>query len=1328
MKVLNVLSMMTLALLMFVTEVAATDFNSRHYSALHFRQLALEKAQLYNAPYHIYKSSDGSQWFVYRDHLLRRLGDITKVYALPGALSKYLGRDEIPSIRSAEFQGKILFSYNSQIVYFDPSSDALVSWQDLSSQNDGVTGMQAVGDFELWITTIKGIFTIRSLRDVMQPVAIPEDLMPQNIPTIGAYTLEKGEDGILWIGSFFSSLYRVTVKAGRPPVFTRFVRDGQERMIVYSLRALDQTRLLVGASSGLFEFDIPSGRFTELSDFTEVADINVDDQNIWFTANYRLYLKAKDSAQFSLVRPNEDLGLESEDIHVAGVYTDEEGTVWISVINHGVYHYSPYTNRIKRLTDEFIAADKRVLNLFHLDDENLVYSSSDKTIVVPSGTEYDWMSKSYYRHHDGSYFLGGQGQVTRVDTSGEKSLFDTGRSDIVITSMVVDSHNRLWATADLSGLHRWQLADAAPLSTEQIDSDGVGRARHLTLSSDGNIHVFTSRSIKIFEPGLTQDRLVSALDLHQDIQRIQALGRFVFIFHRDFSISRYDSEQGSLTPLVFDNPERIGCVVNQGDDIWWLAVQGGELVRYDAVSKLQSIYGEKDGIPKGGLSGDWCGIHKGRYYFSSYEGFVRTATNIAPTNTLPPKAVIHQLKSQNLLLKQPVAPEKILLSHRDFPLTLDIYQTSLVFAKANQNRYKLAGLHQDWRYLKPGDQQISIDSLTPGKYQLMLQSSNNDGLWGEQTKLSFEVLPPLWWRWWAKLSYLFGVLLLFYFIYRLRISALHKRAEQLELTVAQRTKTLQQVLELKNREFANVSHELRTPLTLILGPLQKLLSDEKRPQVSNALNVMQRNGYRLLRMVDQLLHLERFRVQRLTERSAVRVKPTVSMLAEAFIDLARDKGIKMRIGHLDDVWLLLCPDVLEKVMLNLLSNAIKYTPEGGKIDVSVRAVGKDKVDIVVSDTGIGIAPEHHASAFERFGRVLDDYSENITGAGIGLALVKELIDSHGGNIDLQSEKGQGSTFTLVLPRYFPAQAEIAGAAQPVNLNNDIVELELEGIAEQKGQSQNDNISMAEGQSDSRSRILVVEDNQDMRHFICDILSSHYRVDCANNGELGLNAAREHIPDLIIADVMMPKMDGFTLCREIKSQQLTCHIPVLLLTARMDRDSKMRGWKEQADEYLTKPFDKEELLLRLENLLAIRQLLKIRFSQQQEKLIETLSDNPEPADDSPLSEWEIQAQAFLSRFNAEIEKNLADADLKVEQLAKNLAMSERQLYRKLKGVLSVTPAEHLRNVRLQKSLTLIRQNEAVGNIAFMVGFSSHSYFCKCFKAKFGKTPSQMAGAE
>ena len=682
----------------------------------------------------------------------------------------------------------------------------------------------------------------------------------------------------------------------------------------------------------------------------------------------------------------------------------------------------------------------------------------------------------------------------------------------------------------------------------------------------------------------------------------------------------------------------------------------------------------------------------------------------------------------NSLLKQSIT-ETLSINHSHHQNVFSFEFSALDFDKPKSlfYAYRLYGYENDWRVVDYKKRYASYTNIPPGKYQFQVKASEKKNVWlAENRSVDINIAKPWWLTYWAFLFYIVFSIAFIYLIVAIRTRALQIKSKELESSVKERTQELavekkhvESLLALKNKEFANVSHEFRTPLTLILGPIKSLLRLEKESKKKEKLKTVERNSYRLTRMVDQLIYMEKFRAAKEGAKKTIQLEEVVHHIANAFEDLSEDKGIKFKLIKNQAVWLETAPDAIEKILLNLLSNAVKYTQKGGMISLSSEKISDEKCKITVVDTGIGIPEGMQNIVFDRYQRVLNEYSEKVTGAGIGLSLVKELVEAHGGYITLSSEEGRGSIFTV----YLPTTTKRIGRAENKNYNDDSLELELESLINQSRELKEEaaeDITQVFSNVESeniKSNILVIEDNPDMRKYIVETLESDYHCMTAENGVRGIKTAIMQVPDLIISDVMMPEKDGFEVCESLKQDQNTSHIPIILLTARGDRESRLTGWKSQADEYLTKPFDEEELLLRVSNLLAIRSVLRNRFSL-------LINEDNQGAIEQIKNEISDKDNEFIKKINQVIEQNYSDESFKLKLLANELAMGERQLQRKLKALINLGPNEYIRLYRLNKAKERLERGELIKVVAFTIGFSSVSYFTSCFKAHFGKTPKEM----
>lgn len=506
-----------------------------------------------------------------------------------------------------------------------------------------------------------------------------------------------------------------------------------------------------------------------------------------------------------------------------------------------------------------------------------------------------------------------------------------------------------------------------------------------------------------------------------------------------------------------------------------------------------------------------------------------------------------------------------------------------------------------------------------------------------------------------------------------------------------------EVDQLKSRFFTNISHEFRTPLSLIIGPLERMHSTGNLQASQTDVTVMHKNAYNLLTLVNELLDLSRIDAGLMTLRLAsVDLHELITNITSQFASIAISRQIKLAVELNIRSKIAADPDKLTKVINNLLANAFKFTPSGGIIEVRVNE-DNDQVIIVVKDSGVGIAAKNLDKIFDRFYQVDDSATRQHEGSGIGLALARELVELHGGTIGVKSVLGEGTMFTVVLKRGNPDELPSATTqvATPVQMNDTHI--------------QTDEYSKVAGQD----IVLVVEDNNDLRKFIKRCLDEQYTVIEAEDGSAGWELATEHIPALILSDLMMPGVDGLTLCDKIKHDERTSHIPFVLLTAKAEVEARIKGYETGADDYVSKPFNPTELHSRINNLINGRKLLQAKFSR-------AIELRPSHIKTESLDE------RFLKKIMSIVETNMANSAFGVADFAKEASLSTTQLYRKLHALTGFTPNEFIRHIRLHRAKELLEQKAGnVSEVAYQVGFNNLSYFSKVFKEKFLVSPSDIA---
>jgi signal transduction histidine kinase/ligand-binding sensor domain-containing protein/DNA-binding response OmpR family regulator len=661
-----------------------------------------------------------------------------------------------------------------------------------------------------------------------------------------------------------------------------------------------------------------------------------------------------------------------------------------------------------------------------------------------------------------------------------------------------------------------------------------------------------------------------------------------------------------------------------------------------------------------------------------------------------------QVDGRILLEKVIAHTPKVFLKHLSNVFSIEFTALSFFHQEKTRYKYKLEGFNKDWVLANAEQRQVTYTNLDPGEYTFKVMASNNDGVWGDESvQLKITVLPPFWKTRAAFFMYIVVVLAALLITRRL----IQKR-ERVKFAIEQERREAMRMHELdvmKIKFFTNISHEFRTPLTLILTPIEKILRNTKDSEQASQFQLIQRNAKRLLNLVNQLLDFRKMEVQELKfNRSEGDIISFIKDTVYSFSDLSEKKDIKLNFkSNLASIETLFDQDKLEKILFNLLSNAFKFTPQHGSVTVDLtvemRDGGKSLV-IAVSDTGIGIPFDKQEKIFERFFQ--HDVPGNLVnqGSGIGLSITKEFVRIHGGSIDVKSEVGVGSTFTVVLPL-------------PEVVAHEVAPVAIENISITPPVLQEDHHDLSR-----KPLLLLVEDYEDFRFYLKDNLKLHYRIVEAKDGVEGWSKALSALPDLIVSDVMMPGMNGMELCRKIKNDSRVSHIPVILLTARTAEEQKLEGYQTGADEYITKPFSFEILQSRIRHLIHQRELFHQKFNNKIDVKASAISI-------TSLDEKLIQKAIKC------VEEKISDPDFSVEDLSRELGMSRVHLYKKLQALTGKSPLEFIRSIRLQHAAQLLEKSQlTVSEVAYKVGFNNPKYFAKYFREAYQILPSAYASSK
>lgn len=1093
-----------------------------------------------------------------------------------------------------------------------------------------------------------------------------------------------------------------------------------------------------------------------------ISKIHQEENGVYWIANSK-GLSSYDNRfkrLLAITAPNSHTSTKDIEYPVRDIYETSNKSLWIATYGNGVYHINPVSKQFEYFTS-IIDKDNEIL-LF--ENIYLINETLPGKVLI-GGFNGDLFQFDHKTKLVKPYTLLKNGSILKdrpdvaIQLSKEELLLQK-ETDLFRLNYNLSTQD-ISKSKQFSFLRDFRIIRPLKRTSEILAINKKNnKLQVLSLNESGDLYVKTKTDIELInqftnyifleqgkfllsEQGGNIKILQLSIDGKHSIRTIWQPGGSVmsnFVVNKEGDIIVSTFEDGIFVlkknKLSFDYEAKLiapiknvfSLLIENNENNIWAGTDSG-LAKINLDSNLIYFFDHSDGLQEGEFNNNALLLASDdSMYFAGEKGLnhfdpkiVKPDITRLPVNLtnfyLSNKTVKPNPGQQTVLFKSISNTNKMSLhySQNNFGIEFSAMLIPTMQEKL-EYAYLLEGYENTWNHVNYKKRFASYTNIPHGEYAFHVKVKNKNGLWSEQDRVLRISISAPWWK--TNLAYFIYSLLIVASIYltiAFRTRILTKRSEQLAKQVKKRTKEVELLLESKNREFANVSHEFRTPLTLILGPLAQVIENLKTDNIDKSiksLGLVQRNGYRLLRMVDQLLNIESFQVNSITQKQPIAFGVTTRVIAAAFREKAKENYIEFTATEIVDINFDFTPDAFEKILLNLLSNAFKYTTSGGQITISTKVVKDKELQVTVSDNGIGIALEEQKTIYNRFSRSINSKQENIQGAGIGLSLVKNLVEIHQGRIELKSELNIGSCFDVYLPIINP----VSDREVKKHTDQELIALELMSIACRASFSATKN-GETDPNQEHKNRILVIEDNDDMREFIAHSIGQSYQVLTACDGEQGVSIATEEVPDLIISDIMMPKLDGYQVTSQLRSQTTTNHIPIILLTAKNDRISRLKGWHENADEYLTKPFDVDELNIRIKSLLDIRDILKKRYSGKV-SIIEQKDEN------QSITDGQHVQTKFINSLNRVIQKSYTNPQLKVSDIASEMAVSERQLLRKMKASMDLTPTEYLRNYRIEKSKILLSAGKNVATTAYEVGFSSQSHFSRCFKAYVGCAPTEF----
>ena len=1318
----------------FITIFCQAQSVEEHY---YFKNLSIRNGLSQNTVNAILQDRKRFMWLGTKDGLNRYDGLSFRKFKHDAANPRSIGNSFITSLYE-DFNGNIWVGTDAGVYIYYPEKEAFEEFdcQSLEKTRIERSVSMIAGDKQgrVWIAVeAQGMFCYDTRQKLLRNYPLSE--ISSNIK---CFTFDSG--GTLWLGFYGDGLYYskdnlATVHPyGSPEDGKREFEGGVITKIVHG----NYNCLYIGSvKEGVSELNLTSGQVRNLLAIDESGEsifcrdlLPYSDNELWIGTESGIYIYNLRTAQFIHLRASLYDSYSLSDNAIYALYKDREEGLWIGSYFGGVDYYPRQYTYFAKYYPKNIANSlhgKRVREFCRADDGTLWIGTEDGGLnhFNPKTKEFHFFEPSagFTNIHglcmDGSHLWVGTfskglrvidtrtGVVLRTYTEGHTSH---SLNDNSIFSICRTSAGEIYL-GTLFGLLRYNRTqdsfDCIPELNGKfvydIKEDSYGNLWLATYANGAYCYDVSARRWKNYvfdaedERSLPYDKVLSVFeDSYRQIWLTTQGGGFC-LFHPDTeTFTRYGLKDGLPNDVVYQ-------IVEDDDRFLWLTTNNG-LVRFDPKTMEMKVFSTANGLPtnqfnyRSGFKDE-----AGNIYLGSINGFVAfDPRTFAENRQVPAVAITDFLlfnkevpvgETDSPLKSSITFSDKVVLTADQNSFSFRIAALSYQAPRMNKLMYKLEGFDEGW--LTIGESPlVTYSNLGYGYYVFKVKASNSDGVWNEQeTSLHLSILPPFYLSGWAYCFYVLffmGCLVCVIFYFKRR--NYRKQHRQMEMLEQEKER---EVYHAKIDFFTNVAHEIRTPLTLIKGPLENIiLKKEVDSETKEDLYIMKQNTERLLNLTNQLLDFRK------TETRGFRLNFTecdvVAVLRETYLrftSLAKQKGLDFILELPQECFMAdVNQEALTKIISNLLNNGVKYASTYLRISLET----DEKVfHIRTFNDGEMIPDTMKEEIFKPFVR-LDKEDEVTTGTGIGLALSRSLAELHQGS--LMMEKGEEvNCFCLTLP---------------VNQDSTIT-LSAENVS----QVEENSCGWEQEETDTKEKkpmILVVEDNPDMLAFIRKQLTTEYSVLTAMNGIEALAVLDNHYVNLVVSDVMMPQMDGFELCKTIKSDLSYSHIPVVLLTAKTNIQSKIEGLELGADAYIEKPFSVEYLLANISSLIHNREKLRQTFAKSPFVAANTMA----------LTKAD---EEFIWKLNDIIQANLHNPEFSMEDMADALKMSRSSFYRKIKGVLDLSPNEYLRLERLKQAAQLLKEGKSrVNEICYTVGFNSPSYFSKCFLKQFGVLPKDFIG--
>ena len=1082
-----------------------------------------------------------------------------------------------------------------------------------------------------------------------------------------------------------------------------------------------------------------------------IRSLAMDSQNrLWIGTfnDLNIYHEGTDSFASYSSNPVENGSLSQRSVR--SIFMDSQGGMWLGTYFGGLNYYHPIRNRFKNIRNipyKNSLSDNVVSCIVEDKDKNLWIGTNDGGLnlynpITQRFTSYtlqeDESARGIGSNNIKAVYVDEKKSLVYIGThagglsilhrnSGQVENFNQRNSQLVnenVYAILPDGEGNLWL-GTLSALVRFnpeqrsfttieKEKDGTPVVSKQITTLFRDSHKRLWIGGEEGLSVFKQEGLDIQKASILPVSNVTKLftnciyEASNGVIWVGTREGFYCFNEKDKQIKRYNTTNGLPNNVVYG-------ILEDSFGRLWLSTNRGISCFNPETEKFRN-FTESDGLQSNQFNtASYCRTSVGQMYFGGINGITTFRPELLLDNPYTPPVVITKLQLFNkvvrpddetgILTKNISETKSITLKSWQTAFSIEFVVSNYISGQHNTFAYKLEGYDKEWYYLTDS-RTVSYSNLPQGTYQFLVKAANSDGKWNPiPTALEIIVL-PIWYKtWWALLIFFATFAGFITFVFRFFWM---RKSMEAQLEIERRDKEHQEEInQMKMRFFINISHELRTPLTLILTPLQEIINKISDRWTRNQLEYIQRNANRLLHLVNQLMDYRR------AELGVFELKAKKGNAHQLIQDnflfydkLARHKKITYTLhSELEDKEVLFDANYLELIVNNLLSNAFKYTESGQSITVTLKEENGWLL-LQVSDTGIGIPINKQGKIFERFYQIESEH----VGSGIGLSLVQRLIELHHGRIELDSEENKGSTFSVYLPQDLSVY-------KPSELASNDEQNEEEQVYSTNSKAMYfidtekvENESVESGDK-KRGTILIVEDNNEIRRYLSNGLADLFNTLEAGNGEEALEKLKDNEVDVIVTDVMMPVMDGIKLCKNVKQNIRTCHIPVIILSAKTDIKDQMEGLQMGADDYIPKPFSLAILTTKIQNMMRTRRRMLDKYAKSLEVEPEKITFN-------------AMDEALLKRAMAIVEKNMDNIEFSTDEFAREMNMSRSNLHLKLKAITGESTIDFIRKIRFNEAAKLLKDGRyTVAEVSTMVGFNTPSYFATSFKKYFGCLPTE-----